>query len=708
MKKLVLLSLAVGMFSASFADGVKLNRESAPKMAKAIKQSNDVPAAFTSLSAANSGKAKKAGVNNKVSGAENCYLLGNVLDAPYAFGWYAFEGPVIDYSPKIGLISIANVNREAVVIEDSSQITVSYSPDGGQNFANEVVVPSTEILTRLAQSVICVPDGATKYTDAFVVSEGAYFNAESGDSEGQFVAAKKFGAPATTASVSKKANDPSNDTYTFEVRYRATASNSHDNSTWTVMPNFGLDGTKLDYQGNINLLKSVVNAEGAVTTTLQQIDAPVDFFGVLKLSWSCDGKYGVIGWIGTDPAAQGFLVDKQKQYPLYIFTSNYGETWSSVQNGANILGPDGIPYLKEWIPTEILTSANWFNTTEDEFAGTLNWMDFDVTIDRWGNLYFGGGFLFQSGQGADYFSLPIPHGILYSTADSEAANAATNVRNLTSAVMLDQAWVPVIASGALSGVYPFGSNMYTNLYGDPETSSMITGNRFQFIQNKIGTKLGAFWATTANPQDDKSDQYSDLDIFGAGWNLETNRLALVTATEPLKDTDVIVEAPYIFTLETEAEGKNHLLCVAETMRRTDDAWEMPMISTEIYELEDIEINPYYYVGGISFADSDFTINRRNTMPVKDKGVIPEDLADPIGSLVGVNNVETLVPMNLYPNPAVNEINVDVEGEASIYNVAGQLIKTVQVSNGKVDISNLPAGAMIIKAEGKAPQKFIKK
>jgi hypothetical protein len=71
-------------------------------------------------------------------------------------------------------------------------------------------------------------------------------------------------------------------------------------------------------------------------------------------------------------------------------------------------------------------------------------------------------------------------------------------------------------------------------------------------------------------------------------------------------------------------------------------------------------------------------------------------------------------IELYPNPATNYIVVDVPNEtlteAYIYNMTGNLVKTISVKEGKTDISTLSGGVYFIAvntANGVAVKRFIK-
>jgi len=81
------------------------------------------------------------------------------------------------------------------------------------------------------------------------------------------------------------------------------------------------------------------------------------------------------------------------------------------------------------------------------------------------------------------------------------------------------------------------------------------------------------------------------------------------------------------------------------------------------------------------------------------------MEEPIDTVVAVR--EILVenePLNIFPNPATNEINVDIPSPndnslLSIYNLKGELIREIKTDNStasKIDISNLTAGNFVVK------------
>lgn len=97
--------------------------------------------------------------------------------------------------------------------------------------------------------------------------------------------------------------------------------------------------------------------------------------------------------------------------------------------------------------------------------------------------------------------------------------------------------------------------------------------------------------------------------------------------------------------------------------------------------------------------------------VEDACVDPEDGSGEYGTLAdcedACNNtaIETVEAiLDIYPNPAKNEINVLQEGVKEIYSFLGE--KLIETTQKNIDISSLPTGVYLIKSEGKM-HKFVK-
>ena len=79
--------------------------------------------------------------------------------------------------------------------------------------------------------------------------------------------------------------------------------------------------------------------------------------------------------------------------------------------------------------------------------------------------------------------------------------------------------------------------------------------------------------------------------------------------------------------------------------------------------------------------------------------------------VGMPEVENTLTMNIYPNPAVDQLNVNLSksGTVSVHNMMGQLVKTFEGNIGinTIDVSSLSSGVYFISA-GNSTQKFVVK
>ena len=79
------------------------------------------------------------------------------------------------------------------------------------------------------------------------------------------------------------------------------------------------------------------------------------------------------------------------------------------------------------------------------------------------------------------------------------------------------------------------------------------------------------------------------------------------------------------------------------------------------------------------------------------------LANPVA---GINEYTAPEAVNVYPNPAQNEINFAMEtskaAEVKVYDVTGRLIGTYAINgnNAKLDVSNLANGAYTFALSGK--------
>jgi hypothetical protein len=82
--------------------------------------------------------------------------------------------------------------------------------------------------------------------------------------------------------------------------------------------------------------------------------------------------------------------------------------------------------------------------------------------------------------------------------------------------------------------------------------------------------------------------------------------------------------------------------------------------------------------------------------------------------VGINEISSENSLNIFPNPATNNITIETPQKANIMiiNLQGQIINTLQTKEDKttVDVSALPGGVYIIKlntADGSVVRKFVK-
>lgn len=90
----------------------------------------------------------------------------------------------------------------------------------------------------------------------------------------------------------------------------------------------------------------------------------------------------------------------------------------------------------------------------------------------------------------------------------------------------------------------------------------------------------------------------------------------------------------------------------------------------------------------------------------------------LAPLVGANEISNLVNFNLYPNPANNVLNIDLNGRPeqeniiTLFNAYGQIVFSTRVYTSEkvsINISHLPSGmylAQLESKEGRSTRKFI--
>ena len=69
---------------------------------------------------------------------------------------------------------------------------------------------------------------------------------------------------------------------------------------------------------------------------------------------------------------------------------------------------------------------------------------------------------------------------------------------------------------------------------------------------------------------------------------------------------------------------------------------------------------------------------------------------------GINDISTAKSLNVYPNPANDELNIDLKGEkietTKIISINGQLMFQSTAMNSKINISQLPANIYFVETK----------
>ncbi|MEP1096121.1 MAG: T9SS type A sorting domain-containing protein [Cyclobacteriaceae bacterium] len=289
----------------------------------------------------------------------------------------------------------------------------------------------------------------------------------------------------------------------------------------------------------------------------------------------------------------------------------------------------------------------------------------------------------------------------------------------------------------------FGEATWIDIDGDSDLDILISGFTFEEIENGILTQL---WINTTNPNRPPSDiVLSQLTI-----NQSVGENALVGS---LSAIDPEAEDTHSFLL-TENEGDNSLFYLQDQALYINNTTDLasreymvyisatdnegkslekpfsitliddvdPTVSTKNIELNipasgTLEIEPSdvdngsFDLGGnplsLSLDFTSFTCNdlgentvlltatdpAGNESSATAKVVILECLKDE-----QVLSVESGPKVRLYPNPVTGQLNIESSEtvEIVIFDLEGKKMKSAMISQGKIDVSNLPKGLYLLK------------
>ncbi|MDD2963421.1 MAG: T9SS type A sorting domain-containing protein [Bacteroidales bacterium] len=151
---------------------------------------------------------------------------------------------------------------------------------------------------------------------------------------------------------------------------------------------------------------------------------------------------------------------------------------------------------------------------------------------------------------------------------------------------------------------------------------------------------------------------SDKEFFGVETNLYPDLFGWARDTEHNRYTEVVD-----FTGGSEVWGDNFFHFMSPVVKKTDDGFMIPITTTDIHTNNDPDLPVFHrFVQGISFADADFIIDGASEY-----------------TPVSFN-------INVFPNPANDELNVTLSGlgqqdvVAHLYDLTGARVATMEKGN----------------------------
>jgi hypothetical protein len=513
-----------------------------------------------------------------------------------------------------------------------------------------------------------------------------YANSITVDASGNTYVAGDFNSPTLTfGSVTLTNKDNTTDTYDlFLSKY-----NSNGNLLWAKSFG-GLDddeaySIKADASGNIYVagwFKSTYIIFGS--DTLTNSDTTGNYTDLFLAKFDANGNVlwaKSAGGVDNDKANSVALDNSGNAYLTGYFYS------STLSFGTTTLTNTGLYdiFLAKFDPNGNVIWAKSAGGTDYDGASS-------VAVDGTGNIYLAGWFesstlifdtttLINVGY-EDIFLAKYDAGgnVLW------AKSAGGNDGDEANSIAVDTSGNIYMAGNFSSDTIRFGSTALTNTGGDAI---------FLAKYNSNGTIL---WAKTAEGSADATS----LAVDNSGNSYLTGDFESATlnfGSYTLTNTDNSENTYDLFLTKYDANGN---LSWAKSAGGTDDDGANAVavdLSGNTY------IAGWFYSPSLSFGYADLL----NTNGSSDDIFLAKS-----GAAAGINELKSSLSIEVYPNPATNNIIVEVPqgSEIEILNIQGQMINSVETNTNKVniDISSFPKGMYILEVKtltGSEVRKFVK-
>jgi hypothetical protein len=129
-------------------------------------------------------------------------------------------------------------------------------------------------------------------------------------------------------------------------------------------------------------------------------------------------------------------------------------------------------------------------------------------------------------------------------------------------------------------------------------------------------------------------------------------------------------------------------------------------SLNYYELAEEPVSGQLYTSEtdfFSFGKIHIFDNNNTELSNFNTGISPGTIVFDVRSSAGIEAIENTI--SVYPNPAVDFLNVSIDGVKRVYDLTGKLL--IESSATSLDISSLNQGIYVLNVNG-ANQQFIKR
>lgn len=604
---------------------------------------------------------------------------------------YGYNRP-LQYDPVLNLVSFTHLKKASFMTSPANSkgdVMVVCSSNNGQIWDTTCVWSNSINLAMYPQGVVYNPPGNTSIANAYIATSGITTN--SSVVTGNFYASKQLNTFNATASSQPNAQQ----FFPNTAPYNGT---KHDNACNTIistddgiirtmavladsinsknLAGFGLRGAYLS-QGNFLAGSFIWQGDSLIPSTITRNNGSKQLSSTPMVAFNKNGNVGYIVMIGSMPS---LTIQNTGWQPIVYKTTNYGTTWNLV-NGIDFSNPFFAPILNRLSVTINNTTAVIPQFNVNEGIG--------LTVDYKNNLHLTA--VINSTKNSDHNLLDIPkqfgaegykwphtpgkHPYIYDfLTDGNTWNYM-----LVDSLMTEAPGTTQLDSG-------FNHNPWM---ADVNNIKLPSNARIQLSRSDNGRFIIYSFAESDTNFTNYSKKWNSLpNVKVKLYDVVTNGLASgkinITKTPTQSNPNVSNRAHFynISPVSPDANGSlGYSIGAGCIMGGSVSINIHATVTNTIFPGE----SPKHWYSYVKLSMNNVGIS--NHFPILDVGLKNEEL---------ISN-----SLNLFPNPANDNLQIQIEGsknrseKAFVYNNLGQLINEYDLvfenNISVIDTRNLPNG-----------------